>query len=214
MRLLLLCMALLLAASSGQAATIITSSTDAALAGATLIDFNSETDGLDFTTATVGALTVRTNTNTLRFDDQYSVQFGTSGVQVETRAAGSNDDLELVFATSVTAFGFDINALDIDLTMELYDSGGTLLDSFLIPSQPSLGMSGNARRDYWGGSSAAPVARVRLLNSTQHDFFVLDNVSFVPAPEPSTVVLLALGLAGLAAGGNRGRLGIVPRHKA
>ncbi len=214
MRPLLYALALLLAATTSQAATIITSSTDAALTGATLIDFNGETDGQNFLSATVGSLTVRTNTNTLRFDDQYSVQFGTSGVQVETRLGGSNDDLEFVFATAVSAFGFDLNALDIDLTMELYDGVGTLLDSFLIPNQPGLGMSGDARRDYWGASSAAAVSRVRLVNASQHDFFLIDNVSFVAAPEASTGILLTLGLAGLVFGGNRGRLGIIPSREA
>ncbi|MCP5058136.1 MAG: hypothetical protein GY937_15630 [bacterium] len=201
--------AFLLAASHATAATIITSSLDAALSGATVIDFDGEADGTDFMSASVGALTMLSNANTLRFDDDWAVQFGTTGIALETRSGGAADDLELVFAAPVTAFGFDITALDIDLTMNLFDAMDNLIDSFTIANQPGQGLTGFNRRGYAGASSATPIARVQLMNATQHDWFLVDNVAMVAAvPEAATGVLLATGMIGLALAGSGGPLGI------
>jgi len=201
--------AFLLAASHATAATIITSSLDAALSGATVIDFNGEADGTNFMNASVGALTVLSNANTLRFDDDWATQFGTTGIALETRSGGAADDLELVFAVPVTAFGFDITALDIDLTMNLFDAMNNLIDSFTIANQPGQGLTGFNRRSYTGASSATPIARVQLMLAAQHDWFLVDNVAMVAAvPEAATGLLLAAGILGLALAGNGSSIGM------
>ncbi len=180
-----------------RAATMITSASDAALVGATVLTFNGQADNTNFLTTTIGNTTVLSNSNTLRFDNQYAAQFGTTGIALETRAGGSNDDIEFRFASHVVAVGFNINALDIDLTMNLYDVNDVLIDSFTIQNQPGQGLSGNNRRGYAGASSPdAPIARVQLVNASQHDFFLIDNLATV-VPEVGAALLLLGGLAGL-----------------
>lgn len=207
---LLLALALLLAATQAPAATMITSSLDAALSGATVIDLDAETDGTNFVNASIGGLTVLSNTNTLRFDDDWAFRFGTTGIAIETRFGGAANDLELVFAAPVVAFGFDITALDIDLTMNLFDALGNLIDSFTIANQPGQGLTGFNRRGYAGASSATPIARVQLSNAARHDWFLIDNIAMVAAvPEAATGLLLMTGLIGLALVGSRRPLGML-----
>ncbi|MAE94605.1 MAG: hypothetical protein CL910_08100 [Deltaproteobacteria bacterium] len=69
MRRLLLVSLVLLVAASAPAATMITSAGDAALAGATVLDLDSEPDGTSFLSYSLGAVSVLSNTNTLRIDD-------------------------------------------------------------------------------------------------------------------------------------------------
>ncbi len=209
MRSLLLALALVLAAAPATAATMITNPLDPALAGATVIDFDGESDGTSFATASVGALSILSNTNLLQFDDDWAAQFGTTGIALETRLGPANDDLVLTFAAPVAAFGFAINALDIDLTMNLYDGIGNLVDSFTIANQPGQGLSGFARRGYAGASSAVPIARLQIVNASQHDWFLIDDVAFVAAvPEVASTMLLGVGLLGLALAGGHGPLGL------
>ncbi|MAE94604.1 MAG: hypothetical protein CL910_08095 [Deltaproteobacteria bacterium] len=103
----------------------------------------------------------------------------------------------LSFASPVAAFGFDVNALDIDWTMVLFDSLGNTIGSFVIANQPGQGLSGFGRRGYAGASSAVPVASVRIGNPGSHDWALIDNIAIAAVPEASSASVLGLALLGL-----------------
>lgn len=183
-------------------ARMITSSGDSALTLALVEDFDSYTPAhfpsQVFMTGAQG-FTVTPLADELHIDATFCGSFGTSGSCLDTQnsAGGANDDFDVVFTGSgVSAFGFDLNALDTDWTVETYDTNDVLLNSYTILSQ-SPGLSGFDRRGYFGAAEAAPI-QYFTVRSAGSDRALIDNFAFTPVPEPSVAVLAGLGLMGLA----------------
>ena len=91
----------------------------------------------------------------------------------------------------VSAFGFVLNALDNDWTVETYDASDNLLGTYTILSQ-SPALTGFARRRYFGATEAT-VIQYFTVRSTGNDRALIDDFSYVPVPEPNVGILLGLG---------------------
>ncbi len=181
-------------------ATFISSAADPALSGATTFDFDSEPGDIYFGTRTFGgAFTFTADANDLHIDDVWCASFGTTGNCLDTLSSGGqpNDHFRIDFITSVSAFGFVLNALDTDWVMETYDASDNLLGSYTILSQ-SPGLTGFNRRGYAGASEATPISYVTITSPGADDRALIDDFAWVAIPEPSLAWLLGLGLTGLA----------------
>lgn len=199
--------ALCLAAGEASALSIFLNSASAPeLAGSVAYDFDDQADDTYFTSTTVfgGQLTINANNGQLWFDDQWSTQFGTTGISLDTNNNVAND-FEFVFTSEVSAFGFAVNALDVDWTMEIFDTSDALIDTFTIPNQVALG--GFNRRGFAGAFSDSPIKRVRVRTLGGSDRALIDNIRVSVVPEPGTATLIWLGLLGLVAGSSRAARG-------
>ncbi len=184
-------------------ATLISSPTDAALVGALIQTFDAETADSYFSNQTflIGSdgFTVTPLARELHIDNVYCGSFGTSGNCLDTmnNTNGANDDFDVVFTGGgVSAFGFSLNALDTDWTIETFDASATLLSTYVIPSQ-SPGLTGFARRGYFGATESAPIQSFTV-RSAGSDRALIDDVAYLVVPEPNIVMLVGLGLLTLA----------------
>jgi hypothetical protein len=196
--------------SPEQAAALrINSAADPALSGALIQTFDTIPVGY-FTSQSflIGSngFTISAVANDVHIDDVFCGNFGTSGRCFDTvRSNGTaNDDINVTFTGSgVSAFGFAINALDIDWTVQTFAAGDVLLNTYTITSQ-SPGLTGNNRRGYFGATEIAAIQSIQI-RSFGSDRALIDDFSYVPTPEPGPALMLGLGLAGLAAGAERRR---------
>lgn len=188
-------------------ATRIFSAADPALAGALVQDFDSIPVGY-FTSQSflIGSdgFTVSALSSDIHIDDVFCDDFGTSGRCLDTVGSGgaANDDIDIVFTGGgVLAFGFALNALDVAWTITTHGAGDVLLGTYVVASQ-SPGLTGNARRGYFGATEGVAIESVRI-RSTGSDRALIDDFAYVPVPEPGAALLVGLGLAWLA--GSRSR---------
>jgi hypothetical protein len=177
---------------------------DAALSGALMQDFNGEAADTYFTSQTfsigLDGFTVAPINAELHIDDQFCASFGTTGNCLDTFDVGGqpNDDFDITFTGSgVTAFGFVLNALDLDWTVETYDASNNLLGTYLIASQ-SPGLTGFDRQGYFGATEVQPI-QYFTVSSVGDDRALIDDFSYVPVPN----VAMLLGLSLLTLAGTR-----------
>jgi hypothetical protein len=188
-------------------ATRIDSAADPALAGALVQTFDAVPVGYfasqSFLIGTDG-FTISALSSNVHIDDVFCDDFGTSGRCFDTVNSGgtANDDVDIVFTgAGVLAFGFALNALDVAWTVTTYGAGDVLLGTYVVASQ-SPGLTGNARRGYFGATESAAIQSIRI-RSTGSDRALIDDFAYVPVPEPGAAVLIGLGLAFLARGRRR-----------
>ena len=199
-------------------ATRINAPGDPALAGAVTQTFDSAAANTFFGSQTFliagDGFTVTTVSRELHIDNQFCSSFGTSGNCLDTmnNTNQANDDFDVVFTGFsgglVSAFGFSLNALDNDWTIETFDVNDVLLSSYLIASQ-SPGLTGFNRRGYFGATENAPISYFTV-RSAGNDRALIDDFSYVAVPEPNAGMLIGLGLLTLA--GSRFRDQPTRRH--
>jgi PEP-CTERM motif len=124
-----------------------------------------------------------------------------------------NDDLTLVFATALAAFGFDHLSQSADgvsfTSISVYNQANLLLFSGMIPISNLGGGGAPAGPDFWGvvGTGSDLIGRIVIDEGDNNGGFPDSNIGFdtfrfMPqvveaVPEPSSL-LLALGGIGMA----------------
>lgn len=164
----------------------ITSSSDTALAGATLVDFDEYTTNRylgDFTNGNVSFV------NTNRYGSNYFSYTaslpGMSGRYISLYSSG-----DMVFSTAVSAVSFDLGAFNDPWIIQAFASDGNLIESTSV--------NVNCCNVATYGFAANDIASIKLLTSSS-DIIVMDNLRYVSTtvPEPSTLSLLLVVLIGI-----------------
>jgi hypothetical protein len=178
-------------------ASFITGSGDPALSGSALIDFEAQASG-SFTSLTIGNVTFSTSGGQVGYiSSDYSGQYNNSGKSLQnTYSSDAFSSLRISFASAVSAFGFNWGASDQPWQLRAYDSGNNLLEGWTMPTTAGS----NAGEFY--GIAYAGIAYAILDTTSVGDYIFVDNFRYAPAsvgvPEPTTMLLLGLGLVGLA----------------
>jgi hypothetical protein len=105
---------------------------------------------------------------------------------------------QILFSTPVDTVGFDwLSSFDSFLQLDAYNQQGTLLETVTyVGSFTPQGLAGFA-----GLQESSQIGRLDIsyhpnFDPTRSYNFSIDNLSFVEAPEPSSVVMGGLGLLG------------------
>ncbi|MCK9294508.1 MAG: PEP-CTERM sorting domain-containing protein [Desulfobulbaceae bacterium] len=196
-------------------ASPISSITDAALTGATILSFEDVTVG-QYVSLTLDNVTISTITyyepnpswtpvinvgNDVRQGkwvpptDKYLDNYYADG-----------HDLYFDFATNVSAFGLQIGRTNSsDVSLNAWDSAGNLIETVAIPDM-SLWTNPSG---YYGISSLAGNISSVSLNMARDPLYV-DDFAYVesvatPVPAPATILLLGSSLVGLAGARRRNK---------
>ncbi len=180
-------------------ASQITSSADPALAGGTVVDFESQSLG-SFSSLTVGGVTFTAGGSTVGYiSTAFAGNYNSTGAQnLQNTYTNGFTTITFSFANPTSAFGFNFGASNEDWLLQAFDSGNNLLESYTLP-QTWWSNSG----DFFGlannGMSYATLTQLTNVNDPAQDWILLDNFTYkssAQVPEPSTMLLLGSGLVG------------------
>ncbi len=193
------CAALLFCTSiPATAQSFISSSSDAALTGATVENFNATTPG-SYTNLNTGIVTLSGN-DTLFIENTFTNGYNATGNYLANQNSGFTV-LTLDFSSTVSAFGFNWGASNESWVLAAFDVNNVLLGSYSVPES----QFSNAGDFY--GIAANGISRGVLTQTSfgdgPVDYVIIDNLRFAASqqgavPEPSTwaMMLFGFGAAG------------------
>lgn len=185
-----------LASLTTQAAPI-TSSSDAALAGASTINFDNQTAG-KYTNLSIDDVSFTAIDNDFSIANQYAGSFNTNGMYLDNSDYSSNgfDSLRIDFTNSTDAFGFNWGASNNDWLLTGFDASGSALDAITLPEVKSANNG-----EFFGLSGFDFDYAILSTTAVGYDWILIDNFTYQAnsssVPEPGSLALLGLGLAGL-----------------
>jgi hypothetical protein len=172
----------------------ITSASDPALSGASIINFENQTAGI-YGSLTIDNVTFTANNNHLQIDGYFAGNYNTTGRLYLDNGTYSNEgfsSMTFTFSGAVSAFGFNWGASNESWVLNAYDASNNLLESFALP----ITLSSNAGEFY--GLADAGIAYATLSNTSGYDWIFIDNFKSTAAvPLPAGLWLLGTGLFGL-----------------
>ncbi|MEN6352856.1 MAG: hypothetical protein ABFD02_05315 [Bacteroidales bacterium] len=178
-------------------AAIITSAGDAALTGATVIDFSGHPKGT-YASIAIGGVTFVANNNHLWIDNTYEASYGQVGNYLDNGTYNSNgfNGLTIQFSNPTSAFGFqwDMAETWANWTLSAYNASNVLLGSYVLPNTD--GSSTGA----FVGLAFSDISYATLVNSQAYDWVSIDNFTYqqnAVVPIPTAVILLGSGILGL-----------------
>src|SRR5665648_93529 len=125
--------ALLITGTSAAFAAQITSASDAALNGASIINFESITAG-EYKNLLVGDVNFSTiNNESLYISNNYAGSYNTQGQSLQnTYSSNAFNTLNISFTNTVSALGFNLGASDEIWTLSAFDINRNLIETFNI----------------------------------------------------------------------------------
>lgn len=205
MKKLLVCIGTVAMAVSAQVnAASLSDASDAALIGASIVDFESGATG-DFVTQSFGGLTISAVNSayaspaSFSVANDYSGSYNTRGQYHISNFGSEFQSLRFDFASSTTAFGFLFGASDSSWTLSAYGAGNTLLESRTIDATV-----GSNAGDFFGFKGLGGAQYATLVQSQDGpyatggvDYVFVDNItvsSVSAVPEPESFAMLFAGL--------------------
>ena len=188
-----LAIALAVLATASAHAYDINSAANPALAGGSVIDFESAAAG-SYSSLTVGGVSFTTGAGTsLYVNTNYAGNYNTVGKSLANTYSGDAFGLlTLTFSAPTKAFGFNWGAADTVWTLSAYDASNNLLGSRSLDAT----RASNAG-EFFGLGFASDIAYATIAGN-RSDYVFVDNLTLAAAvPEPSAYGLMAIGLAGL-----------------
>jgi hypothetical protein len=194
---------LALSASTASYAAPISSASDPALTGATVLDFESGPVG-HFTSQAFGGVTISVANSAYAspasFDvaGDYAGSYNTRGRYHITNFGVEFQSMRFDFGTTTSALGFLFGASDSSWTLSAYNASNTLLDSINIAP-----VSGSNAGDFFGLSGLAGASYATLIQNQDGaysnggvDYVFVDNFAYAAGgqsvPEPTTLALFGL----------------------